>query len=432
MINSEICTYFGYDYNIIENYLKNKKLVKELDFLEKEKNQRMIFEMTDKDKSLFDKGYSILLNKRKDLKIDYNSFARNKIKVDGQERKLFKFLNDSALSEEVGKYKLPNKKLYFVISTNPEDMMMCATGHSWTACTNLYKGDYKFTTLGNVFTNGRFIMYITDLEKVSFKSLESYNMFFRAFGFVGEDGQLYSNIWYPIREYVDMNYGNIYIKGVDKNIKSKYGIDIIKNNYDFFIFPYLDYCQNLDLKSGKFIIGKEYCHFFPMAICGNKEINVSKILWYGIGKTFEESLKRHCDCCGSKKGNIETIGDKNYCEECKSKLEAECSICGKKSKEFYFTENNEWICGDCLRKNNIKVCSICGTTIKMKKKTECKYCRSVKEDAFKNVMYEYYDKEKNNVRDYFRHHYVDAKHSMPPGIKEDEDFFSEYELFVKR
>ena len=213
-MKQEICAYFGYDYKVVNDYLENKK-EEELKFVRDCENQRFIHKMTDQDKALFDLGYKVLREKRNDLDIDYNSYSRNKIMIDGQERKLFRYLKDPKLSEEVGKYKLPNKDLYFVISTNPDDFVLCSTNNSsWTSCTDLNNGDFKYTAMGNVFTGGRFIMYVTDLKEKEFLDAKSYDMFFRAFGFVGEDGKLYGNIWYPMREIMDIYIDYIHINSV--------------------------------------------------------------------------------------------------------------------------------------------------------------------------------------------------------------------------
>ena len=70
----------------------------------------------------------------------------------------------------------------------------------------------------------------------------------------------------------------------------------------------------------------------------------------------------------------------------------------------------------------------------MKCRTQCKYCRSEKTDAFKNEEFEYIKpiQEPMNVYSYFRHAYVPNNDGgyIPPHLRFDEDIFSETEKYV--
>lgn len=436
-MNPKICAYFGYDNNVVNDFLRVREEEEpELKFINDCENHRYIHKMTDEDKEKFDLGYKVLREKRKDLDIDYSSYSRNKITVDGQERKLFRYLKDSALSEEVGKYKLPNRDLYFVLSTNPDDFVLCSTNNkSWTSCTDLLNGDFKYTAMGNIFTGGRFIMYITDLTEKEFLDAKSYDMIFRAFGFIGNDDKLYSNIWYPMRANMDIDIGDIHINHVKGQVRSKYLITKIFNKFGSFTSPYMDFGQvfndnDYDI-SLDFLVDENYHHFYPKTyFANNKEMKTSAYYWYD-GCNINTSIKRRCDKCGTNIGYIETHGKLNYCEECMKEVTEVCCVCGKRKHNCHYTEDNKWMCDDCVKENNIRLCSNCGTTIRMKNKNECKYCRSTKIDPFKNIQYEYFDKKAGNVRDYFRHCYVEPG-DVPPGLIDDEDFFEEHEIYLKR
>lgn len=431
MVNQELAEVFGYDYKDLKKYIDNWNPVEELKWISDYPDRRYIRKITDEEREKFDLGWKELKEARPDLNITYKEFVDNKITVDKQERKLFKFLNDKDLSELVGKYKLPKKELYLVISTNFDDMLMCSTKNPWTACTNLENGDYMFTTIGNIFTRGRFIVYVTDMEPKEFKGLKSYNMYFRCFGFINEDGAMTTNIWYPIKEYMTINPNEFIPVNEAGNRVSKYGIDKVYNKFDCFVYPYLDYCEIRE--DGKFEFKSEYEKFHPVIDTVEEQgtlYHYGDFLKFG-GENFNDSLWNFCDECGSIKGRVQTYGDKNYCKSCLPLSKQICSLCGE-SKHCTITEDNVWLCEDCIPKefgrSDVNVCR-CGTLIKKKKEEECRFCRSGRIDSFKNPDYEYL--YKGHKYSYFRHFYMDDREA-PPGLKYDEEVFSEHELYVLR
>lgn len=443
MISKEISEMFGYNFNTLKSYIDNWQPVEELKWLSDHQDRRFIREIADEEREYFDRGWHELREAKPDLKISYRDFVDNKIEIDGQKRKLFKYINNKELSELVGKYKLPKTKLYLVISTNFDDFLMCSTDNSWTACTNLKNGDFRYTTIGNIFTNGRFIAYVTDLKPKSFKGLESYNMFYRCFGFINKDGEMVGNIWYPIKTY--MAFQDEHFKCVTdvSNKDAKYKIDKVFNEYGFFIYPYLDY-SILDTDSGNYYFSDSYLRFHPIIEFkdGTVKQYSSKIKYEGSnldGDNIKDMFWKYCDVCKTWHGNIETIGNYNYCPDCAKKAIIKCDHCGKEIKllDAHFTEDNKWICDDCIKliykRADVKTCS-CGTLIRMKGKAQCKYCRSEKTDAFKNEEFEYIKPIQTpmNVYSYFRHAYVPNNDGgcIPPHLRFDEDIFSETEKYV--
>lgn len=433
MINKELSEKLGYDYNTLSDYIVNWRPVKELEWVAKEKEGRFIRKLSDEEREYFDLGWYELKKAKPGLEITYQDFVNNKIMVNNQPRKLFKYLNDKELSELVGKYKLPKKDLYVVISVNFEDFLLCSTGNPWTACTDLRTGDFRYTSLSNIFMDGRFICYISDLAEKEFEGAKSYNMFFRCFGFINEDGKMCANIWYPIKEY--MNIDSLGIISVNKaeNKKSKYSIHKMFNKFDSFIYPYLDYCTVEE--NGKFKFADEYLRFHPIAEFRNgKQVLLSEYTKFEGKLGLENALWSWCDRCGSKIG-VRTYGELNLCEDCAQKESVKCSNCGTYIYQnlAFFTEDNKWICGNCIpavyKRNDVKTCK-CGTLIKMKNKDQCKYCRSDKIDAFKNIEFSYLNKEYNKY-DYFKHYYV-KDGETPPGLKLDEEVFEETEKYIKR
>ena len=439
MINEELSEMFGYDFNELKNYIDNWSPVSELAWLNNYQDRRYIREIKDEEREWFDRGWKELREARPDINISYRDFVDNKIEIDGQKRKLFKYINDKELSELVGKYKLPKTKLYLVISTNFDDFLMCSTDNPWTACTNLTQGDFRFTTIGNIFMGGRFIAYVTDLKPKSFKSLESYNMFYRCFGFINKEGQMVGNIWYPIKTYMAFEDDHFKSVNLTENKESKYGVKEVYNKFGFFVYPYLDYSIVNNI-TGEIKFLDDYYRFHPFIKFDNGELEPysSKIKFEGKdkinGNKISEMFWKWCDTCGTIHGNIKTIGNHNYCPDCLEKATIKCSNCGKEIllKDAHFTEDNTWICKSCFQdvygRTDIQTCN-CGTLIRKKNETSCKYCRSIHIDAFKNSEFEYFGKN-GNLYTYFRHFYCDEK--TPPGIKYDEDVFNETEKYVER
>lgn len=432
MINEELSEMFGYDYGTLKSYIDSWQPVDELKWLNQFSDRRFIREIKDEEREYFDRGWKELREAKPDLNISYRDFVDNKIEVNGQKRKLFKYINDKELSELVGKYKLPKTKIYLVISTNFDDFLMCSTKNPWTACTNLESGDFKFTTLGNIFTKGRFIVYITDLEEKSAYGLSSYKMFYRCFGFINQVGEMVGNIWYPIKSYMAFKDEHFTSVNQVENKESKYGFDKVFNKFGFFVYPYLDYSI---LDNDRYYFSDSYLRFHPVIEYEDKtQKSYSERIKFG-GLSLEESLWKKCDVCGSHYGNIETIGHTNYCSSCYDEAKVKCDSCDKETnlKDLHFTENNTFICDDCIEsiynRKDVKTCS-CGTLIRKKNETSCKYCRSDKVDAFKNIDYEYLGKN-GNLYSYFRHHYTEDGKPLP-GIKYDEDIFEETEKYVER
>lgn len=433
MISEKVIKAFGYDYKTFEDYINNFKPVDELKWIYDSENHRVITELKEEQKEQFDYGYYILREVKPDLNISYKDFAENKITIGKQKRKLFKYINDQKLSEEVGKYKLPNKKLYLVYSLNPEDFLMMATCNPWTACTNLNGGDFRYTVISNLFMKGRFMTYITDLEETEYLGLKSLKKFFRAMGFINRKGELITNIWYPIKEYLKLNDGKSLSVTETEDKISKYSFDKVYNNFGFFVYPYLDYSTINEKEEIKF--ENKYYRYDPYILFKNgNKVGYTEVIKYSPDElNLENDLWKFCDCCGSKK-DITTLGDKNYCSGCLEKELRKCDYCGNEFslKDLKFTEDNKFICPTCVEtkyNNSDRICS-CGTLIRKEGENQCRFCRSGRVDSFKNVDFAYF--YKNNLYTYFKHHYIKDYDELPPGIKYDENIWETYEKYTKR
>src|SRR5574344_1234441 len=237
----KISSMFGYKEEDVKKYIESFKSAPEISFLDDQKDNRLVFRLNQKMKEQFDNGFKILSKTKPDLEVSYEDFQKNRIAVGNERRKLFKFINDKNLSEEVGKYKLPNKELYLVISNNFADMILASTNNSsWTSCVNLKDGDFRFTVFSNIFLKGRFIMYITDLKEKTFDGLSSYNMYVRSFGFVDKNGSLKSVRWYPSKIFLDFDINGLKVTQCGERSENQYPIDPVFDKYGMFIYPDLD------------------------------------------------------------------------------------------------------------------------------------------------------------------------------------------------
>lgn len=437
MISEKIVKAFGYNYDVLDNYIKDFKPVPELEWVFNSKNHRVIRELKDEEKERFDYGFYILQEMKPDLNISYNDFSENKITIGKQRRKLFKYINNQKLSEEIGKYKLPNKKLYLIYSTNFEDFLLSATKNPWTNCNNLENGDFRYTSLGNIFMNGRFIVYITDLEEKEYLGLKSYKMFFRAYGFINQKSEMVTNIWYPIKKYFKADEKSVSVQDTENKI-SKYGFNKIYNNFGIFVYPYLDYSVIYSEDDNESIVFQDEYYRFDAEVnfkdYGRK--SYPEYIKFSQNEiNFEKDLWKFCDNCGSKKEVFTRAFDLNLCPDCYEKYKKHCNYCGKDFllKDLKFTEDNKWICSDCQKTeykySPVATCS-CGTLIKKKGEKECRFCRSPNFDAYNSNLYTYLNKN-GNLYSYKRHFYMGVK-DIPPYIKFDEEVFADTEKYVRR
>lgn len=398
-----------FDYANCSEYLLNRKIASELDFIKSKENERLFIELSNDILESIDHGF-ILFKKYFDIKVSYEDFRKNKIKVNNQTFKLFKYIFQNkeiveeygedklkAISEEIGKYKFSNETLYLCLSTNINDILLASTSNNWTSCINLINGDFKRTIFGNLFNQGIFIIYITDLKKKQYKNIESYNMLLRSFGFVDEESNLISTLYYPTRTNFDINLKDLKISYPRKEIKSKYCFDLIRNEKNAFVFPYID--KGRIIKVGNdysFVTGSSQDRYIANVLVDDELVKFENYFYYGSNRNI---VKKHCDICFSESGIITTINETNYCKTCLPNHKEICYKCGKETS-CNLTDGNDYICKDCLTEED-NSCPICGTIFPKTRMHTCKFCRSKYKDAYNKYMY--YNKIKNNTYTYWKH-----------------------------
>ena len=398
-----------FEYSKCLGYLSKREVADELKFLAKEKEQRIFIELTDRDLENIDQGFA-LFKKYFDVPLEYRDFKENKITVGKQSYKLFKYIFQNkefiekygiekmkVISEEIGRYKFPNEKLYFCISLNYNDFLLASTKNNWTSCINLENGDYKRTVFGTLFNKGMFITFITDLSSKEYKDLKSYKMFLRSFGFVEQSGKLMTTLYYPLRTNFEFSKDGIELKNPQAEVKSKYNFDIVYNDKRAFVFPYID--------KGKIIkYGNNYCfvtgcvgdRYEAKVVVDDKLLSFDDYYFFGSEKG---RVKKHCDICDTESGFITTINGINYCRDCLPNHKEVCSRCGE-TKSCRIDDKNKYICDDCMTAED-NICPVCGTVFPKTRMHTCKFCRSKHLDAFGRYMF--YDKKKDNTYTYSKH-----------------------------
>ena len=137
-------------------------------------------------------------SKLKEKILDYSTFKSGKIKINGQVRKLFKFLlSKDLLSKEhidhLNTIKTKNHKLFLCVSRNPIDYLMIATNQGFTSCV-----DYDFvprqggascfflSNIGSIIDPNRFLVFLTDgyikRYKIKTKEIKHFKYLSRTWG----------------------------------------------------------------------------------------------------------------------------------------------------------------------------------------------------------------------------------------------------------
>lgn len=224
-----------------------------------------------------------------DHKITYENYVTNKIIVDKNEMKLFKYLKKwyleqasyiqqstanrasnevntsrwedrdnfevmfKRVSEKIGTMKLPNKDLEIVMSFNFADWFLCSTGEEWSSCLNL-ESDYEacfWSGLPGLITDpNRMMFYITEGNKSkTYRGIRTEKFITRSWGLFGYDNVVYPQRHYPQKMLEDKAFKNLFPFEVHHEILENYEdfrgnrniTDLITNTYNESIFIYQDY-----------------------------------------------------------------------------------------------------------------------------------------------------------------------------------------------
>jgi hypothetical protein len=386
----EIYSRYGFNNKVLE-YIDNQTIPSELSICNTE-DKRYIVPITNKE--LFDNGWlrfkSLFEEKPFFKDITYESFKENKIMINNKPRKLFSFLlKEHTITqkevEKISAWTLPNKDLYFVISKNYNDFIMCSTKNSsWSSCCDITKGDYAISVLGSIFDPSRAIFYISDLAEKEYLGIRSFNMYFRTWIFINSNGSINCSLLYPSKcdnLFIPKEIFGLEIKDIDRKFLSKYPINIFFNKHNISFVPYLD---DLNIvKKGKQI----YLRYDPepniwvleKTLTSVKRIQFDDVILkknYLTNSSISDDLFfQKCDFCGCKNNHIHTFNGKNYCHNCYDNTLFTCENCNSKVRgdKIGKTIDDKILCNKCLKEYSYKKCISCGDYFCGTEK-KCYYC----------------------------------------------------------
>jgi hypothetical protein len=228
---------------------------------------RVRFDITEEFIEQMDTGWRIFLVKfgyfKEEYNVSYKDFNRNIIKVDGQEKRLFKFIKDLHLKklretvnhddifdiikdsfskslertlEKISASKAPiGKKMELVVSLNFADWFLCSTSENWSSCLSLqssYSESFWSGLPGLIGDKNRALIYITDGEKKNFMGIEVDKIINRTWAILTRETnkQPWGSI-FLVRPYPNsMDIANVFEKVLLKN-EIKHSINKNENIY---------------------------------------------------------------------------------------------------------------------------------------------------------------------------------------------------------
>lgn len=362
------------------------------------------------------------------LNISYNNYLENKMKVNKNEVKLKKvienfynknfefFLNDfkngfiaensplkhlvkSSLKKEhineyiikifevIGKYKTSNREMKLVISFNYADWLLCSSQQNWSSCLNVERGEF-WQGIPTLFgDDNRALLYITDGTKKSWNGIEVDSFIYRAWILLNNDNYKIVSKFYPtepinqevLRE-ITKDEKFMFYSYCSSGAKSKYELKPICIKKDhLYITVYNDTIAlnqkafetegklyyNFGIKGGRQIVNFKSKRFGEVKYKNTYSLNLDT---YKTNKRTinQDFFSYYCTKCGERRIVYE-IGDESLCEDCIGDDYYRCKICDGFHKK---TENNKkfkgnFLCEECFKKY-FKVCSICGEIEKTK------------------------------------------------------------------
>lgn len=334
-----------------------------------------------------------------EYEVSYEDYSKNKIIINKQEAKLFKYIkkwyleqNEEKIdnfknsvwrtidgfsysdrenfdycfkraSEKIGTMKLPDKDLKAVLSFNFADWFLVSTAESWSSCLNLqsdYEACYWSGLPGLITDPNRMLIYITDSKSKSYRGITVDKFITRTWGLLEE-----SDVVFPVRHYP---------------------LQIISDEAMNTIFPFSVYEGSLDRNNSDFYRGK---HLYK-DIVTNYENESVYIYQDGTGFNIKkhEDGKQEVYIYHSHSGYYKLINNKNggwridedtiynYTDGldglidrgCQLKDHPDCGVicsnCGDHVNEdnVYFGPDEQPYCEDCFDENFIS-CLTCGETM---------------------------------------------------------------------
>ena len=422
--------------SIIEKLLLNKeerlKYIPEEVISHLDENLRFSIKLKKERYQDFDKGWKlfrqefissgIISNIGIDF-VSYTDFYENKILVNKNEQKLFKFLkkeikksaeamcgffagkgysvkltdfddkeervrlvNDfdksfTKLIEEIGTVKMSKgKNLYLTVSYNYADWFLCATAEEWKSCLNL-ESEYSecyWTGLPGIFPDSnRAIVYLTNKEEKSYEGITSEKMLMRFWSILNNNNQYNIGRTYPSNLLCNSDIASILNRSTfpitfheEELSISKNEIPIIRDAEGESIFIYLDNLCITNIQPNGFSLAWGSSGFYCLDSYNNfteKRMRYTKGLKYLINNnTSLEHESQGCECyeCGdsiSEDDCIYGLDSHSYCERCFDQVFSYCQTCEDAvwADDAHYYDCEGPFCACCFNEH-FQPCNDCG------------------------------------------------------------------------
>jgi len=368
---------------------------RESDFIKHFSNTMILYRFENYAYMYWGEGCDPLNLSKEDLELTYKKYIEHVIKKD---------------MEQIGTYKMPNNKLYLVLSCNFEDWFFCSTGESWTSCLGLNSSYGYWSGLPGLITDtNRAMIYITNKEQkypIPFidKKYHLDKIISRSWFILDESNRINLVKFYPSSflgiDTIEKVMGSSIIKTSSisiKKSKNKFDLLFFENNSSLSIYQDTAGIHFEDDNKGYYIFsgcGIQFYHkklkrsfegSFISNVTGGLEglvRNNNKISDYLV-----DMSKQHiCSCCGEYMSDHSTYtgsDGREYCSDCFYENFAYCEYCGEvvSLENSVYVDNVGDLCNDCFEENFV-TCSDCDNIISIREFVEtndgrkiCQYCR---------------------------------------------------------
>ncbi len=393
LINDIVRDYFsirGSSYEKFKNIILNPEVRKE--YIAPEfrgiigEDHRAHYTLPNEKKIEFDDGWRMFQNIFyeffHEFNMGYQNYLSNKIKINGQEVKLFKFLRKwydekdeyhrntilqkarensitswgssyeeafKRATEKIGASKLPDKDLQITLSFNYADWFMCSTAENWSSCLNLqsdYEACFWSGLPGLIVDPNRVLLYITDGKTKSYRGITTKRFINRTWGMISENDEIVPIRHYPQEFLSDEDFANLFPFNVSKenmenySFVSKYPLKgILYNKFDESIYIYQDFTAFSKNPNGDIYIESGPSGFHKVNDIGLFDEDTRYDYTEGLDGLIDSNseLIDHedngimCSSCGDRCHEDDMLfgaDEQMYCENCYSDTFCNCDVCG--------------------------------------------------------------------------------------------------------
>ena len=290
------------------------------------------------------------------------------------------------ITEEIGKYKIPNKKMKMVVSMNFADWFLGATSESWSSCLDLEsenEGAFWSGLPGIITDPNRIMFYITDGSKKTYQGIEVDHVITRTWGILTDDNSIF-----PVRSYPTGIMKTPILNNLFKNFKfredvadkfewnpeekhddwfSKYPIELLYNNEGETSYIYQDHSTFCELGDSTARIKRNESGMHT--IIDNK-VTTDSAYFYTAG--LESLIERKedlggyisgltgCESCGcvvTKDDEFVGMDGETLCLTCYEDKYTYCEKCGDLTDHAHYYRQ-EILCELCYA-NEVVMCYEC-------------------------------------------------------------------------